>query len=340
MTQKQKADLAGRGRFSKPESFGLFMDALRELQIYEDEASKSDPDHDRLKSNLEVALESLEKCYASFPADLLPRYYLGITLAMQNQREYAREIWKRQADPQLLTPGNFTPFPRMQWPLLDRAVSLFDDLRSCGIRELEVSANFNLAQMYVRREKNGDLDRATTLLNLSPQPQKRAATAWDEAGRSILGYESESLRTARRAYVEALARRFQERTLIAIIDGRLALRRGDASRDSYDASKAELAKIRDEIDADADVTVNIRHDLLADSWTKSGRLVYEAAFAGPDAEKQETLHQAEGDLREALMYKRNWIPAQTYLAQVFQAQGNLPGAAEQLQSVLGRLPSA
>jgi hypothetical protein len=81
----------------------------------------------------------------------------------------------------------------MQWPLLDRAVSLFDDLRSCGIRELEVSANFNLAQMYVRREKNGDLDRAKTLLNLSPQPQKRAATAWDEAGRSILGYESESL---------------------------------------------------------------------------------------------------------------------------------------------------
>ena len=74
--------------------------------------------------------------------------------------------------------------------------------------------------------------------------------------------------------------------------------------------------------------------------TESGTspAVYEAAFAGTGSEKQETLHRAESDLQEALMYKRNWIPAQTYLAQVFQAQGNLPAAAQQLQSVLGKVP--
>jgi len=336
MSLKQKRSLVERIRFSAPESFGLFMDALRELQIYEDEASKSEPDRDRLKSNLEVALESLENCYVSFPSDLLPRYYLGITLAMQNQRDYAEEIWKRQADPQSLVPGNFTPFPRLPWPLLDRAISLFDELSGCGIPELEVSAKFNLAQMYVRRDKNGDLDKAKSLLNSSQQAQKYITTAWEQAGQRFLGIASEALRTAQRTYVEGLARRFQERTLMATVQGRLAMRNSGAGLDSYNLSKVELARVRDEIDGDVEIPVHIRHDLLADSWTKSGRLVYEEAFIEPGATKEETLRQAESDLREALMYKRNWIPAQTYLAQVFQAEGNLPAAAEQLQSILGK----
>jgi hypothetical protein len=339
MKAKRKDDLNILIRFSDPESFGLFMDALRALQIYEDESAGSEPDSDKLRENLELALSLLETCYASFPQDVLPRYYLAITLAMQNQREYAEEILKRQLDPHLLTASDFTPFPRLQWPLLDRAISLFDDLSGCGIPELEVSATFNLAQMYVRRDKNGDLGKAKTLLSSARQPQLRTASAWDEAQKSILGFESETLRTARRAYVEALARRFQERTLIATVDGRLSLRAGDSGRDSYNASKTELSKVRDEIEQNDFVPVHIKHDLLADSWTKSGRLVYEAAFAGTNADKQQILHQAEGDLREALMYKRNWIPAQTYLAQVFQAQENLPAAAGQLRSVLGKLPS-
>ena len=68
-------------------------------------------------------------------------------------REYAEVIWKRQLDPDPRMPEYFTPFPRLQWPLLDRALSLFEELRTCGITELESSASFNLAQLYVRRDK-------------------------------------------------------------------------------------------------------------------------------------------------------------------------------------------
>ena len=76
---------------------------------------------------------------------------------------------------------------------------------------------------------------------------------------------SNSLAASRRGYVEALARRFQERTLIATIEARLSLKRGDAGRDSCDTAKAELEKIREEIDGSTDIPVNIKYDLLADS---------------------------------------------------------------------------
>jgi hypothetical protein len=70
----------------------------------------------------------------------------------------------------------------------------------------------------------------------------------------------------------------------------------------------------------AELPVHIVHDLLADSWTNSG-LFYEEAFSWAIASKEASLAEAQMDLSEALMCKHNWIPAQTYLAQVFQAQG-------------------
>ena len=108
-----------------------------------------------------------------------------------------------------------------------------------------------------------------------------------------------------RADLEAVARRFQERTLSATIEARLSLKRGEGGTDSYARSKAELVEIRDEIEGDTDITVSIKYDLLADSWTKTGRLLYQEAFSEPPVAKQEALGQAGADVTGKICTKWN-----------------------------------
>jgi hypothetical protein len=85
MTSKKKDELAMLIRFSDPESLGLFMDALRALQIYEDESAGSQPDSDRLRENLELALALLETGYASFPLRLAASLLPGDNVIRVNQ---------------------------------------------------------------------------------------------------------------------------------------------------------------------------------------------------------------------------------------------------------------
>ncbi len=108
--------------FSDPESFGLFMEALRDLQFYAEYSASGEPDSAKLDENLDEARESLEKCYRDFPVDLLPRFYLAITLTMQNQRLYARAV--ASDDPQV--DPKFELLVERPWPLLDRAATLFE----------------------------------------------------------------------------------------------------------------------------------------------------------------------------------------------------------------------
>ena len=70
--------------FSDEESFGLFMEALRDLQVCADYSESEEPDAAKIEYNLNEARQSLETCCRNFPEDLLPRFYLGITLTTIN----------------------------------------------------------------------------------------------------------------------------------------------------------------------------------------------------------------------------------------------------------------
>src|SRR5580765_1647479 len=137
MTSTNSKRSEARG-FSNEESFGLFMEAVRELQLYEEEAARSQSNPTALKQHVEDALEALEQCHRTFPDDLLPRYYLGIALTMQNQVLYASELRRRQPQvPNLSTsvparPLGLGVLPDRPWPLLDRALDCFDRNNAFG----------------------------------------------------------------------------------------------------------------------------------------------------------------------------------------------------------------
>jgi hypothetical protein len=83
-----KTNIANALSFSDEESFGLFMEGLRALQLYEDEASKEHPTKSNLERWMQDALDSLRDGVSHYSADLLPRFYLGVALSMRNQEVY------------------------------------------------------------------------------------------------------------------------------------------------------------------------------------------------------------------------------------------------------------
>jgi hypothetical protein len=64
------------------------MEGLRFLQLYEDEASREQPRKLFLGRRMQDALDRLRRCVSQYSSDPLPRFYLGVVLAMQNQEVY------------------------------------------------------------------------------------------------------------------------------------------------------------------------------------------------------------------------------------------------------------
>lgn len=87
--------LIGRSvrRFTKAESFRLFMEGLRALQFYDAEADKSEPvEEEILNRHITAAHRFFQECSDTYPNDILPRYYLGIVLTICGQIEQARQL--------------------------------------------------------------------------------------------------------------------------------------------------------------------------------------------------------------------------------------------------------
>ena len=92
-----------RLRFTNEDSFGLFMEALRFLQHYEDETAKSRPCKADLERTMQAALTCLRECTSRYLFDLLPTFYLGIALGMKNQEVYVQRLF--DLTPELLAWG-------------------------------------------------------------------------------------------------------------------------------------------------------------------------------------------------------------------------------------------
>jgi hypothetical protein len=74
--------------FTDEESFGLFMEGLRFLQLYEDEASREQPRKLFLDRRMQDSLDRLRRCVSQYASDPLPRFYFGVVLAMRNQEVF------------------------------------------------------------------------------------------------------------------------------------------------------------------------------------------------------------------------------------------------------------
>src|SRR5713101_83316 len=317
--------------FSDPESFGLFMEALRNLQFYAEYSASGEPDSAKLDENLDEARESLEKCCRDFPDDLLPRFYLAITLTMQNQRLYARAV--ASDDPQVDPKSEL--LVERPWPLLDRAATLFEEVMKCDNHELSEAAKFNLAHVYANRGHEGDLEGALELLRAVPAlpPLPKAPSFLARRWERLRGGGASREEARYRRYQEATALSFQARTLRSAIEARIALKSGKESE--FKRANDDLLEARAEIEKSESLSPEQKQDLLADSCTKSGFLAYSHAFEGAPA-RDIDLREAERSLKQALQYKQYWIPAQTYLAMVHKARGRAKDASVALESVLGK----
>lgn len=136
-------------RFTKPESFCLFVEGIRWLQLYDDEANKASPSQLVLKQRLLGAESCLAESAMSYPDDLLPRYYLGIIFLYHAQVEQALYLRSLIANGTLnLTTLRLMP-PKQKDYLL-RAAREFDDVAARVTGELKSYALWNHAQALAR----------------------------------------------------------------------------------------------------------------------------------------------------------------------------------------------
>jgi hypothetical protein len=84
--------LAGPLGFTDEHCFGLFMEGLRALQQYEDEAAGEHPCKDTLARTMGSALSCFRQCVSRYSDDYLPVFYLGVALSMKNQEVYVDRL--------------------------------------------------------------------------------------------------------------------------------------------------------------------------------------------------------------------------------------------------------
>lgn len=323
-------------RFTNEKSFGLFMEGLHSLQLYDDETSREQPRKSKLERSMQDALDSLRDCVSQYP-DLLPRFYLGVALTMRNQEVYVarlqrltsacnamgrslgfsdlkhvpaaqsfvEKLWGKESD--FARP--FRDLVHHPWPLLQEASRMFQSLvpddpskppHPTTETSLARAARYNLAQVYGRRGGDSLQDGLDTL---GPEPPPRAGKARPEE--AAIDLQFACLR-------ESLNIRL------------LMLQK--APKDHFDDAFKKFEDFEQRI-KDHLVDLSYRADLTADYQTQRGYVFYESAInrppTGPNLTAEQSLQQAAECFSSALELKQYWNPAQIYLALVRRIQAGL-----------------
>jgi hypothetical protein len=159
-------------RFSTAESFRLFMEGIRGLQLHEDEAGRSEivqngssltSSRETLEQTLEVAYENLSECVAQYPDDLLPHYYRGIVLGLK-----AQELQALQLLAYLDEPSKLPATCKDADELLAQAIADFSQVISYARGQLQLYAQYNSAQARARLNEPGNWKEAVTSRFISP----------------------------------------------------------------------------------------------------------------------------------------------------------------------------
>jgi len=149
--------LVGRSvrKFTTAESFRLFMEGVRSLQMNEEEGNKHSvtdpPNRAALDKTLSAAAECLAECVGKYPNDLLPRYYFGILLSVQAQTEQCLALERQLSQPTVPQPSS-SEADRL---FLEAANQFEDTAGRAGGGELRIYAQYNQAQVLA---KLGDVE--------------------------------------------------------------------------------------------------------------------------------------------------------------------------------------
>jgi hypothetical protein len=163
-------------KFTKAESFRLFMEGVRALHCYDSEADKDQPDEDLLTRHLGNAEKSFRDCVETYPNDLLPRYYFGIVLSTRGQSEQSRVLRSQLGE------GQSSVDPDS---LLLQAAKHFERIteqvgRGKSGRDLLVYAQYNQAQALAKTQPIPQINSNQESLNVSEITRPRPETPDDD----------------------------------------------------------------------------------------------------------------------------------------------------------------
>jgi hypothetical protein len=140
-------------KFTEAESFCLFMEGVRWLQLYDEEANKPGPSQPLLKQRLLQAQKFLRECVTIYPDDLLPHYYLGIIFTYHAQVEQAL-YFQDLITTGRLTLGALQQLPPREKDYLQRAAEEFAETARRAKGDLQWYALYNQAQALARLDEN------------------------------------------------------------------------------------------------------------------------------------------------------------------------------------------
>ena len=132
-------------KFTKAESFQSFMEGVRALQSYDEDADKAQLVTEQiLEESLRKAEHCFQVCVSTYPKDILPRYYLGIVLSIEAQIEQARQLRSE------LTGTNPITMPRSPDALFLQAAAQFEQTAAQVGGDLLAYAQYNQAQALAK----------------------------------------------------------------------------------------------------------------------------------------------------------------------------------------------
>jgi len=150
-------------KFTTAESFQLYMEGLRSLQLYEEMQSDSSVDHPASRTALDDRLNdahrNLSECVGKYPSDILPLYYYAIMLTTQAQRVEAVQLQDYLAD------SAMPPWPSEgAEKLYQESATEFRNVVAKSHGEVRRFAEYNLAQVLARMANPTRWDEAFKLL--------------------------------------------------------------------------------------------------------------------------------------------------------------------------------
>lgn len=329
-------------RFSTAESFRLFMEGIRGLQLHEDEAAKSEIvqngtaltcGRETLEQTLETAYENLNQCVAQYPDDLLPHYYRGIVLGLK-----AQELQALQLVEYLSQPAELQVACKKADELLSQAVSDFDQVIANARGQMRLYAQYNSAQAMARLNDPANWEDAIEILaqididhpDLSALPRWKRIMARlmipfvDQernvvyfAGRLFrqLGGEQGVLSSLARARAEQEALRLQVELLKSFLNWRYNSRTQPEADPKIDTKTKQALLRRAEaavgwlsgfvqLIQKSPIPSDARDDMEADYWNKTAFLLWEQAVREMDLPLRDMLlQQAESSVKRAMNLK-------------------------------------
>src|ERR1700739_2064787 len=329
-------------RFSTAESFRLFMEGIRGIQLHEDEAARSEivqngkaltSSRETLEQTLEAAYKNLNECVAQYPYDLLPRYYRGIVFSLK-----AQEAQALQTAAYLDEPTKLPVSCKEADDLSARAVSDFRTVIGNAHGQLQLYAQYNSAQAMARLSTPTDWKNAIDTLsqmNLD-EPDLGALPAWKRilarlvmpfvvqernvanfAGQLFrqMGGEHGVLSSLSKAKAEQEALRLQVELLKSFVIWRYNSRTDPAQDPAIDAKTKKYFLERTEIAVGwlagfvqrirkSPIPAEAMDDMEADYWNKTAFLMWEQTIRETDlAVRDILLQQAETSLEKAMKLK-------------------------------------